>query len=123
MSDGTAEIIDGIVSIRIAGTLDGRAISELQMRIGVATQQHGRLRILLRAEDFEGWGAGVDWDDLSFQDFQNTFDPYLERVAVIIDDRWQAAAVAFLGGDLRPFPIECFAPSDLKRALAWLTTD
>jgi len=120
MSDDAAEIIDGIATFRIAGMLDGRAIADLQTRLGATIQKHGKLRVLLRAEDFAGWATGTNWDDLAFQDFQDAFDAYLERVAVVVDARWQTAAVAFLGGELRPFPLKCFAPSELKRARAWL---
>lgn len=120
MSTDASQVVDGVAIIRIAGTLGAAAVADLQSRLGEAIQRHGKLSLLLRAEDFAGWDAGADWSDLSFQTFQDTFDPYIKRAAVVVDVRWQDAVLAFLGSGLRPFPIECFAPAELERARDWL---
>ena len=113
-------LADGIASIRIAGVLDGPAVSDLQAQLREAVRLRPKLRVLLRAEEFSGWGTDVDWNDLSFQVFQDAIDPHIERLAVVVDARWRDAVLVFLGGDLRPFPIACFTPTESVRALAWL---
>ena len=115
-----AEIVDvnaGVVTTRISGTLTQAALSEMQRTIAEVIRTQGKVRILVLAENFAGWERGGAWDDFSFQ---AQYDPSIEKMAIVGDQRWEDLALIFTAKDLRRFPIEYFTPSELDEARAWL---
>lgn len=116
----SAEIIDvnaGIVTTRVSGTLTQAALSGMQKAVAEVIRRQGKVRILVLAEQFAGWERGGAWNDFSFQ---AQYDPSIEKMAIVGDQRWEDLALIFTAKDLRRFPIEYFAPDELDKARAWL---
>ncbi len=116
----SAEITDtsgGIITARIAGKLTQPELAALQGMVGDLIQQQGRARLLVVAENFEGWQRGGDWGDLSFS---MKYDDLIEKMAIVGDRQWEDLALVFASKGLRRFPIEYFPPADVARARAWL---
>lgn len=116
----SAEIVSfsgNILTFRISGKLSEAELRSVQTRAAMLIQQHGAVRILILTEDFQGWDAKGDWDDLWFQD-QN--DQYIARLAIVGDRKWEELSLVFTAKGMRPFPIEYFAPAEEAQARAWL---
>lgn len=118
----SAEIVDvsaGLVTTRVRGTLTQAALSEMQKALAEVIRAQGKVRILVLAENFAGWERGGAWNDFSFQ---AQYDPSIEKMAIVGDQRWEDLALIFAAKDLRRFPIEYFTPDELDEARAWLDT-
>jgi hypothetical protein len=94
-------------------------LAALQQSAAGVIRQHGHVRILVIAEDFLGWQKGGDWDDLSFMEN----DPYIRKIAIVGDKKWEELTLLFTAQTTRTFPIEYFQPADLAQAKDWLTAD
>lgn len=117
-----AEIVDvsaGVMTVKVSGTLTQLALADLQKTAADVIRAQGKVRILVLAEQFAGWEQGGNWDDFTFQD---QFDPSIEKMAIVGDQRWEDLALIFTAKDLRRFPIEYFTPNELDKARAWLDT-
>lgn len=116
----SAEIIShigGIVTAKITGKLTYPDLSTLQKSVLGIIGQQGGIRVLIICEDFQGWDKAGDWEDLSFQ--TNT-DPYINKMAIVGEKKWEELALMFMGKGFREFPIEYFASGDLNKAQSWL---
>jgi hypothetical protein len=109
---------DGILTVKITGTLTQPELAHAQKRAAEIFQQRGRMRILVLTDGFRGWAQGGDWGDISFQ-LEN--DPFIEKIAIVGERKWEELAVIFVGKGLRESPVEFFQSADLAKARAWLT--
>jgi hypothetical protein len=75
------------------------------------------MRLLVLTDDFQGWEQAGDWGDLSFM-LQN--DPFMEKMAIVGDKKWQDLAVIFAGKGFRHCLVEYFPPEEAAKAQAWL---
>jgi SpoIIAA-like len=118
----SAEILsaDGeLLTARITGVLAQPELAALQQSAAGIIRQHGHVRMLIIAEDFLGWQKGGDWDDVSFMEN----DPYIRKMAIVGDKKWEELALLFAAQTMRKFPIEYFQPADLTKARGWLMAD
>lgn len=93
---------------------DLRAIQEESRRL---IERAGDIRVLVVLRDYRGFAAGVDWGDIGFA---AEYGDRIERMAIVGDERWKAAALAFTGKGARRTKIEFFPPSSFGESLAWL---
>mgnify|MGYP001159154851 CR=1 FL=1 len=112
-------IADGILTVRITGKLTQPELRAAQNQMAASLQRQSKTRILVLAEDFQGWAQGGDWGDLSFQ-MEN--DPFIEKMAIVGEKKWEDLALIFAAQGLRKFPVEYFQTADLVKARAWLAT-
>ena len=108
---------DGILTVRISGKLAQAELAAVQQQAVQSLPQQPKVRILLLAENFEGWKQGDDWGDISFQ-IDN--DRHIEKLAIVADKKWEVPSLVFLGKGIRKFPIEYFPPTRAEAARAWL---
>jgi len=116
----SAEIIshfNGIVTNRISGLLTYAELSAVQQEVLAIIGREGGIRLLILAEDFQGWDKAGDWEDVSFQ---SQSDPYINKMALVGDKKWKDLALMFTGKGFREFPIEYFEPHEVEKARAWL---
>jgi hypothetical protein len=81
-----------------------------------AIEQHGKVRLLVDLEDFEGWSAGAMWQDTKF-DARHWND--IERIAVVGEGKMEKGLAMFA----KPFTtaeVKFFERTDRARALRWL---
>lgn len=102
---------------RVSGKMAYSELVALQRSAAEIIRRRGKVRILVIAENFLGWEKDGKWDEDSFQ-VEN--DPYIERMAIVGEKKWEELALLFVARGLRSFPIEYFQPVDLARARAWL---
>lgn len=119
----SAEIIgleNDIITVRLSGQLTQADLAALHGETGTLIERLGHVRILVCAENFQGWAAGGTWDDFSFQE---TYDSRIGRMAIVAAEQWRDLALLFTSNELRSFPIEFFPPERLGDARAWMRED
>lgn len=116
----SAEIIDTtdrILTWRVAGQLKHSEFAAAQQRAADSIRQLGKVRFLVLAENLTGIDKAGDWGDVSFQ---ADHDPFIEKIAIVGDKKWEDVALLFTSKGIRRVPIEYFLPADLVKAKAWL---
>jgi hypothetical protein len=111
---------DGIFTVRISGRLSYANYKKAQQQVAARLEQQTGSRILILAEDFDGWEKEGDWGDLSFH-FEN--DSRIGRMAVVCEDRWRDELTLFTGQGFRSFPIQFFSPDEEQLARTWLNEE
>ena len=104
------------LTFRITGKLAQSELAAAQKNAVEILQKQGRKRVLVLAESFEGWGEG-DWGDLSGQIM---LEPYLDRLAIVGEKKWESLTLLFTGKGIRRVPVEYFCTGDRDKAEAWL---
>lgn len=112
-------VSNGVIEFAVTGKLTEQELATAQQSAADVIREHGKVRILVNAADFDGWEAGGSWDDFSFEE---EFDPYIEKMAFIGDRKWEDLVLVFTNKEFRAFPMEYFDSADADQARAWLTT-
>jgi len=118
----SAEIVSnsgGILTARISGRLTQPELAALQASAQESILQHGHVSFLISVEDFQGWREGDDWSDVSFMDN----DPYIRKMAMVGEKKWEQLALIFAAKPIRKFPVEYFQPAELEKARTWLAAE
>ena len=110
-------VSDGVIEFAVNGKLRESEFADAQKAAADVIHQQGRIRILVNAQNFDGWEQGGTWDDFSFEE---EFDPYIEKMAFVGDRRWEELVLLFSNKAFRQFPIEYFGSSESEQARAWL---
>jgi hypothetical protein len=116
----SAEIVDnsgGVLTIKVSGKLRQPELAAAQKDAAEMLEKKGSSRLLVLAEEFEGWEKGGDWGDLSGQ---MQLDVQIDRMAIVGEKRWEDLALLFTGKGIRHVDIEYFAPAELLKARDWL---
>jgi len=119
MSAEIADNTEGVLTIRISGKLRQAELAAAQKSAAELLRKRGGSRLLVLAEEFEGWEKGGDWGDLSGQE---QLDAQIERMAIVGEKRWEDVALLFTCKGVRHIEIEYFSPTELPRARSWLST-
>jgi hypothetical protein len=117
MSAGIVSTANGIVAVKISGKLRQPELVAIEKTMAEIFRQQGKMRILILAEDFQGWERGGDWGDLSFM---RENDQHMEKMAIVVDAKWKDLALIFTGKNYRECPVEYFQPEEVAQAQAWL---
>jgi len=115
-----SEFVDfnnGVVTVTFEGTLTQAALLQAQQAVADIIRVEGKVRILVNAEKFEGWESGGAWDDFTFQEES---DPFIEKLAIVGDERWENQVLIFAAKGLRRFPIEYFGTDEREMAYSWV---
>jgi hypothetical protein len=111
------EVEDGrILDIEVTGKITADDYEQFVPEFERQVQRHGKVSVLLKMEQFEGWTAGALWEDIKF-DAKHFKD--IDRIAMVGDKRWEEGMADFC----RPFTtaaIKYFDLSELDAAKAWV---
>jgi len=110
----------GVITLKASGLLKEDELQSVQQKMSDVIAKQKKVRILVLVENFDGWDPDGTWNDFSFQD---KFDPFIEKMAIVGDKEWEELALLFSAQGLRGFPIEYFVPADSGKARAWLASD
>ena len=111
---------NNLVVLEVTGKLGKAEFDKMQTVLGPIMQKVGQIKTLIFLNDFTGWGAGKDWDDTSFTDKN---DAYLQKMAIVGDEKWRDLVTLFTLKGLRPVPIEYFGPDEEEKARLWLDSE
>jgi len=110
--------VDGnVVSIKVTGKLTETELASTQQATAGVIRELGKVRIFIDAGNFDGWEQGGSWNDFSFED---EFDPYIEKMAIVGDSKWEELILVFSNKGFREFPIEYFDSAESRQALSWI---
>ena len=111
------EIDNEIIRVRISGVMRLADQDELQKVASDLIDRGLKPRLLLMAENFEGWEKGEGWGDVGFlMDYGDS----IVKMAIVGDERWKEQVFMFTGKGLRPTEIEFFPSSSSKEAELWV---
>lgn len=117
MSVKIVDVDEGVITVRIVGKLQYAEFEKFQKAAAKEIARLEKVRVLVLAEDFEGWGKDGNWGDVSLQ---ASFDKNIERMALVGEEKWQELVSLFTGQGLRRFPIKFFPPERILSAREWL---
>jgi SpoIIAA-like len=106
-----------ICVLRIAGTLRQSEFAACQAELGKKIDLGSKPRLLVIAENFEGWERRADWNDL---DYMLSHGGEIAKIALVGDRRWETSALAFAGAGVRRAPVKFFPLDQLAQARVWL---
>jgi hypothetical protein len=117
MSIELHEEMDGkILIVNLSGKIEMEDYKRFAPSVDRAVKEHGKVRMLVRMQDFHGWTVGALWEDIKF-DLRHFAD--IERLALVGDKRWEAGMAVFC----KPFTtakIRYFDTSHADEANVWI---
>ena len=105
-----------VMEVVASGKLETGDYQRIVPYVESLIEQRGSLRILFRAEDFEGWDAGVTWEGVRYD--TDRFDN-VARLAIVGDKAWHPRMVEFV----KPFTnasVRFFSCDQLEEAERWV---
>ena len=107
---------DRSIHINPVGTIHASDYDLIRPAVESFIESHGAARILFDCEEFSGWTPAAMWEDLKLG-VHHVSD--LERIAFVVDSRWQSALATackvFLRAEVRSFDRD-----RLAEAAAWI---
>jgi len=107
----------GIYVIRLSGIFTDKERKEMENFGRAMIDRTEKIKVLILAEGFSGWGKEGDWGDLTFM---LEHDPYIEKIAVVAGENWRDMILMFLAKGYRKAAVEFFALGQEAKARAWL---
>jgi hypothetical protein len=117
MAHEIVQIEGALITVRVKGLLRVADMQAMQS-LGLDLIRQGKNpRVLILAEDFQGWDPRDDWNDIGFF-VEHGND--IERLAFVGDARWKDDIFLFAGKGLRKTEVEFFPTAALEEARNWL---
>lgn len=117
MSITFAKETDNLFVVRIAGVLTFDDQKEVETKGRAEIDQSQKVKFLVLAEQFSGWGKDGDWGDLTFM---HEYDPCIEAIAIVADEKWKDQILMFVGAGRRQASVEFFFSGEEEDARDWL---
>ncbi len=109
---------ENLFVIHVKGVLTFNDQKEVENRARAEIDRSQRVKLLVLAEEFSGWGKEGDWGDLTFM---HEYDLHIERVAVVTNAKWMDEVLMFLGAGRRHASVESFHNEEDARD--WLQSE
>jgi hypothetical protein len=90
---------------------------EVESKAGAEIDDSQKVKLLVLAEEFSGWGKEGDWGDMTFFVEKGS---HIEKIAVVANDKWKDELLMFLGAGLRQAAVEFFPDGGEEKARDWL---
>ena len=103
--------------IYIQGILAFEDLKEIQTKARPEINHRQKVKLLILAEQFSGWGKEGDWGDLTFM---YEYDPYIEKIALVANPKWRDEILMFVGAERRQATVESFLDGGEEAARDWL---
>ena len=111
---------DDLFVINVNGAFTFEDQSEMENKARREIDRSGKVKLLVLAEQFSGWGKEGDWGDLTFL---HEYDPYIEKIAVVAEGKWKDQILAFTGTGRRQAEVEFFFEGETEDARDWLQSE
>ena len=107
----------GVYVVHLSGIFTNQDRKKMESAGRAVIDRSQKIRVLIIAEEFSGWGREGDWGDLNFM---LEYDPYIEKIAVVAGEQWRDKMLMFLGAGYRKAAVEFFPLGQEDKARAWL---
>lgn len=116
---GLSKDPSGFVKLTITGVVTPKMAADCQNYILQMEKQSDKLRGLIDATEFEGFSRGFNggFDEL---DRMFSIDKFLERMAVVADEKWHDSLALFFGVNNRNAEFKFFDTLAMDSAKAWV---
>ena len=111
---------EDLLLIHVRGFLKYSDKQEIEMFGRTEIDRTRKVKILVIATGFSGWGKDGDWGD---QRFMYEYDPYIEKIAVMAEEKWKDQMLEYLRAGRRQASVRFFAPPQAQKAREWLHAD
>ena len=111
---------EGLFVIHVKGLLTFDDQKEVENRARAEIDRSQKVKLLVLAEEFSGWGKEGDWGDLTFM---HEYDPFIEKIAVVADEQWKDQILMFVGAGRRQASVEFFLTGQEQDARDWLQSE
>ena len=111
---------DDLFVIEVQGTLTFEDKTEIEKKARQQIDTSSKVKLLLLAEQFTGWSKEGDWGDLTFF---HEYDPYIEKIAVVANEKWKDQLPMFIGAGRRQGEVKFFFEDEEQDAWDWLKGD
>lgn len=108
---------EGLLLVCIKGTLTFQDLKESENKGRVEIDRSQKVKLLILAEQFSGWGKEGDWGDLTFM---YEYDPYIKKIAIVADPKWEDQILMFVGANRRQASVRFFYSGEEEIARRWL---
>ncbi len=108
---------ENLFVVQIEGTFTFEDLKEIQNKARVEIDRSRKVKLLVLAEEFSGWGKEGDWGDLTFM---YEYDPDIEKIAVVAESKWKDEMLMFVGANSRQASVEFFLEDGEGDARKWL---
>jgi hypothetical protein len=103
--------------VQVKGIYTFEDSKEVESKFSAEIDGSQKVKVLILAEQFAGWGKEGDWGDVTFF-YEN--DRHIEKIAVVANDKWKDQLLVFLGADVRQAAVEFFPDGREEDARNWL---
>jgi hypothetical protein len=107
----------GLYILRMSGVFTNQDRKAMEAAGRAEIDRSSKIRILILAGGFAGWGKEGDWGDIRFM---LEYDPYIEKIAVVADEKWRDPFLMYLAAGHRKAAVEFFPPGEESKARQWL---
>jgi hypothetical protein len=107
---------NNLIVFEVSGQLGKKEHQQILSEIEAIIIKLGHIKILVLVKDFTGWEAAKGWEENS----TDHIDPYINKFAIVGDEKWRDLAEVFTLKGLRPVPIEYFPEDQEQQAREWL---
>ena len=111
---------DDLFVVHVSGLFTFEDLKEVENKASEGIDRSGKVKLLVLAEEFTGWGKEGDWGDLTFM---HEYDPYIEKIAVVAEANWKDQMLMYLGAGRRQAEVEFFLYDQEKDARDWLSSE
>ena len=111
---------DDLFVISVQGTLTFENQKEIENKASKEINRSSKIKLLVLAEEFTGWDKEGDWGDLTFF---HEYDPYIEKIAVVANEKWKDQLPMFIGAGRRQGEVKFFFEDEEQDARDWLEGD
>jgi hypothetical protein len=111
---------DDLLVIGVDGVLTFDDLKEVEKKGHEEITADSKVKILVLAEKFSGWGKEGDWGDLTFM---HEHDSYIEKIAVVAEGNWKDQILMFIGAGRRQAQVKFFFEDEEEDARDWFQSE
>ena len=111
---------DDLFVISVQGIFTFDDLKEVEKSAREQIDRSQKVKLLVLAEDFTGWGKEGDWGDLTFM---YEYDPYIEKIAVVAEKNRKDEMLMYVGAGRRKAEVKFFFYDEEKDARDWLGSE
>lgn len=111
---------EDLYTIRVKGVFTFNDLKEAEKRARDEIDRSQKIKLLVVAEQFSGWGKDGDWGDLTFM---HEYDPHIEKIAIVADEKMRDQLLMYLGAGRRQAEVKFFFEDEEDDARDWLQNE
>ena len=109
-----------LFTIQTKGAFTFNDLKEAEKKAREEIDRSQKVKLLVLAGQFSGWGKEGDWGDLTFM---YEYDSCIEKIAVVAEANWKDEMLMYLGAGRRKAEVKFFFYDEEEDARDWLQSE